>query len=209
MKNYNLPEICVYLGKNDPTLALILDANLECPVLLPPAPRIEDKMERLMKIIVGQQLSTVAATSIWEKFRSNEESFNSFLRLISSIDVAEKNPYGISRQKLKTLQELIKQVNEGIIDFEQLKYMNDSEIYTRLTRIRGIGVWTVDMFLMSCLKRLDVFSEHDAGLVRAISKLYKLPTVCKDDIKSIASKWSPYRSVACWFLWRALDEKRI
>ena len=138
---------------------------------------------------------------------------NEQITSLSNIVTVEK-PYAIYAPNAFSpdgdgLNDVFNVSGQGIIDFQKLEYMNDPEIYAQFTKIRGIGVWTVDMFLMSCLKKLDVFSENDAGLVRAISKLYKLPTVCKDDIKFIASKWSPYRSVACWFLWRALDEKRI
>ena len=108
------------------------------------------------------------------------------------------------------LKDLAAKTNEGLLDFSKLPALSDEEVIEHLTQVKGIGVWTAQMFLMFTLKRENVLPTGDYGVQAAIKKHYRKRKLPKPHVmEKIAKCWEPYRSVACWYLWRSLDIKTV
>jgi DNA-3-methyladenine glycosylase II len=113
---------------------------------------------------------------------------------------------GLSTQKTAYIRDLARHVRDGDIVFEDLAEMSDDAIIERLTQVKGIGVWTVHMFLMFALRRPNVLPTGDLGIRNAIRKAYGMEEIPKPaDIEALAASWHPYCSVASWYLWRSLE----
>ena len=163
--------------------------------------------ESLARSIVFQQLSGKAAGTI-------------FNRLVAALDpvhgccpdeILRQTPeqlraLGLSGQKAAYLRDLAEHTVNGVIQFDGLDDLPDEEIIARLTKVKGVGVWTVQMFLMFALRRPDVWATNDLGIRAGLKKLYDLPELPKPrEMEEMAAPWRPYRSVASWYLWRSLD----
>ena len=164
--------------------------------------------ERLGRSIIGQQLSVKAAATIYrrlvELFPSGELDPAGLLALPDET----MRGCGISGSKTKSLKDLATKVLDGTVDLNALHSLPEEEVIERLTKVRGIGRWTAEMFLMFSLGREDIFSHGDLGLKNAIQKMYgfkKPPT--QKQIERIVKKWSPYKSHASRVLWRSLDNE--
>ena len=113
---------------------------------------------------------------------------------------------GLSGQKTEYIRDLARHTRDGRVIFEELAALSDDEVIERLTRVKGIGVWTVHMFLIFALRRHDVMPTGDLGIRNAIRKAYGLPETPKPaDIEAMAERWRPWRTVASWYLWRSLE----
>ena len=155
--------------------------------------------------ITGQQLSTKAADSIWERLRvacKGEVTPEAIKRL----RLPTLRKAGLSAAKAKTLKELSQVVLSGSLDFTSLRDMPEDEAIAKLSSIWGIGRWTAEMFLMFALEREDVFSPGDLGLRRSMEALYNLPKdVHIRELEAIAVRWAPHRTFASRVLWRVRD----
>jgi DNA-3-methyladenine glycosylase II len=117
---------------------------------------------------------------------------------------------GLSKQKSAYLKDLSAKTAAGLLDFARLPELSDEEVIQHLTQVKGVGVWTAQMFLMFSLRRPNVLPTGDYGVQMAIKKHYKKRKLPKPDImEKIAKPWVPYRSIACWYLWRSLDIKTL
>lgn len=185
-----------HLRQADPVLAAIIEKVGPCRI----APR-EPTFETLARSITFQQLSGKAAGTIFERLRQAvgpRFTANAFLRLSPE----ELRACGLSRQKIASITDLA----ERRINFKKLQTLPDEEIIALLSQVRGVGVWTVQMFLMFALERPNVLLVGDLGIRNAIHKAYGLAAPPKPaDIARHAEKWHPYCTVACWYLWRSLD----
>lgn len=112
---------------------------------------------------------------------------------------------GISFQKISYIKSVADAFVSDLIDTEKIKTMTDEEVIAALTQIRGVGKWTAEMILIFTLKRPDIFSIGDLGIRNAITKLYGITD--QKEMLSLSEKWKPYRSNACWYLWRSLENK--
>ena len=155
--------------------------------------------------IVGQQLSTKAADTIWGRLKAACGG-RVTPEAISRLRIPTLRKAGLSAAKVKSLKELSKAVIKGELKLEKLKKIPEDEAIAQLVAIWGIGRWTAEMFLMFALEREDVFSPGDLGLRRSMELLYSLP---KDapikELEAIALKWSPHRTFASRVLWRVRD----
>ena len=123
---------------------------------------------------------------------------------------AQLRSVGLSKQKSAYLKDLSEKTAAGSLDFGRLPDLSDDEVIKHLTRVKGIGVWTAHMFLIFSLKRRDVLPTGDYGVQAAIKKHYRKRKLPKPHVmEKIARPWVPYRSVACWYLWRSLDIKTL
>ena len=158
----------------------------------------------LVKLIISQQLSSKAADTISNRLESivGMPFFPSTIYQTS--DKILKSA-GISDRKTFCIKEISKLIMEKDFSFDDLDLKSNEEIILSLTKLSGIGRWTAEMFLIFGFKRLDVFSQADAGLRRAIKFLYSNSSGKELDLLSLSEKWRPYRSVASWYLWRSLD----
>jgi DNA-3-methyladenine glycosylase II len=193
-----------HLKKADPILAGIIEKVGGCKMNYD-----EPAFASLAEAIVYQQLHGKAAATIFKRLTDlagDPLTPEGVLRLSE----AEMRGVGLSKQKLSYLRDLAAKAQSGELDFSGLSELSDEEVIKRLTQVKGIGVWTAHMFLMFSLRRPDVLPVGDLGVQMAIRKHYrkrKLPKPAQ--MEKIAKCWSPYRSVACWYLWRSLDIKTL
>jgi len=117
---------------------------------------------------------------------------------------------GLSKQKSGYLKDMATKTRDGLLDFTKLMEMPDEEVIKHLTQVKGVGVWTAQMFLIFTLKRPDVLPTGDYGIQAAMKKHYRKRKMPKPkEMEKIARPWSPYRSIACWYLWKSLDVKTV
>ena len=165
----------------------------------------EPTFETLVRSIVFQQLSGKAASTIYGRLAAaagDPVSPDAILRLTAE----EMRTLGLSRQKTAYVRDLAERTSRGEIDFAVLNAMTDEEVIETLTAVKGVGVWTVHMFLMFALKRPNVLPTGDLGVRSAIKRLYKMRKMPKAaDVEKRAKRWHPYCSVATWYLWRSLE----
>jgi 3-methyladenine DNA glycosylase/8-oxoguanine DNA glycosylase len=189
-----------HLKESDPVLAAIIER------VGPLKPAFRDPtFESLARAIVYQQLNGKAAKTIYERFElAAGGTINPQTVLKLSTD--EMRNSGLSRQKLSYIRDLAEKTLQGEIVFEKLPYLSDEEVIEHLTRVKGIGTWSAQMFLMFALRRPNVMPTGDYGIRAAIRKAYrkrKLPTA--EQMLKLARKWDPHCTLACYYLWRSLD----
>jgi len=159
----------------------------------------------LCRTIVGQQISTKAADSIWHNFEKKCKKRvipNTVLKLSSRT----LKSAGLSRQKVSYLKNIAKSFRNKSFNVRELKKMNDEEAINYITKLKGLGVWSAEMFLMFNLNRPDIFPTKDIGLIRAISKNYKTSYPPSDRfLNKISKMHKGYRSVFTWYMWRSID----
>ena len=192
-----------HLRKNDPVMREIV--KQVGPFT---AKTSRDRFASLASAIVAQQISGKAARSIWMKLESLLEPEIIGPESIQGKSLAQLRSAGISKQKGGYLKDLSVKVLDSDLKLNQLGRKSDEDVISELTQVKGIGRWTAQMFLMFTLARLDVLPVDDLGVKTAIAKAYglrKLPDAKR--IELIARPWRPYASVACWYLWRTLDQK--
>jgi DNA-3-methyladenine glycosylase II len=193
-----------HLKKCDPVLCAIIERVGTCRMEFSPA-----EFSSLAEAIVYQQLNGKAAVTIFRRFAAlaGEPLTPSGILKLSD---AQLRSVGLSKQKSAYLKDLSAKTASGALDFSRLHELPDDEVIKHLTQVKGIGVWTAHMFLMFSLQRPDVLPTGDYGVQMAIRKHYKKRKLPKpQDMEKIAKAWAPYRSVACWYLWRSLDIKTV
>ncbi len=199
--NYRMDEAIKHLKKSDPILAAIIEK-------VPPFEKHKagNYFEALLESIVSQQLSVKAADTIWGRFIALLPEKKVLPEEVLRLEDQKIRDAGISWQKISYIKDLAKKTVESGILFEQFEIMTDEEIITELVKVKGIGRWTAEMFLMFAMDRPDIFSYGDLGLRRAIEKAYQLghePT--QVEAVKITEKWKPYRTIACRYLWKSLE----
>lgn len=185
-------KACDYLSERDPVLDRII-TEYEGEGLR----RRSSAFIALARAIVGQQISVKAADSVWSRFEAALSSLSP--EAVLEHDIESLRACGLSQRKAEYMRDLAAHFADDRLSEETLEAMDDAEVVKALTAIRGIGRWTAEMFLMFYLLRPDVFPVDDLGLLKAIDLHYSLP------LEVLSDKWSPYRTVATWYLWRSLD----
>lgn len=169
----------------------------------------EDYFVSLASAIVGQQLSNRVAEVLWERLLTLTAGHVNPEGIMNLQDEALRE-IGISYAKIKYLKALAAAVLDGSLALDRIHTLADEEILHQLTRVKGIGPWTAEMFLIFSMGRPDVFSVGDGGLQRAVKWLYQLDEVPgKDELLRISQRWKPYRTTAALYLWRAIDGKLL
>ena len=159
----------------------------------------------ICRTIVGQQISTKAADSIWRKFEIKCRKKIS-PEVILKLSARSLKSAGLSRQKITYLKNIANSFKNKSFNIRDLKKMDDDLAINYITQLKGLGVWSAQMFLMFNLNRSDVFPTKDIGLLRAISKNYKVSyPPSKIFLNKISKKHSGYRSVFTWYMWRSID----
>jgi DNA-3-methyladenine glycosylase II len=190
-----------HIRKNDPILGKILrehgllDFKAE-----------GDLFEALVESILSQQLAGPAAEAIIRKVRAIYPGGRLLPESVCRTPTRKLRSAGVSPQKLTYLKDLSKRVSRGSIDLESLRAMEDEEVIRVLDEVRGIGPWTVQMFLIFTLGRPNVFPLDDLGVKKGIQQVYSLRDLPKKaEMESLAETWRPYRTVASLYLWRHKD----
>jgi DNA-3-methyladenine glycosylase II len=193
-----------HLKKSDPVLRAIIQRVGPC--------RMEygsPEFCSLAEAIVYQQLNGKAAATIFKRFAALAGEPLTPEGILKLND-AQLRSVGLSKQKSAYLKDLAAKTASGQLDFSKLAELPDEEVIAHLTQVKGIGVWTAHMFLMFSLRRPNVLPTGDYGVQVAVKKYYKKRKLPKPkDMEKIARAWEPYRSVACWYMWRSLDIKTV
>lgn len=194
-----------YLQDADPILGAVI-AQAPLPAIHPHT----NYYQELVESIISQQLSVKAAATILKRFKELfSETFPTPEEILEK-DIETYRSVGLSRQKAAYIRDLAEKVITGAVSFETLDALSNEEIINELTKIKGVGVWTVHMFLMFCMGRLDVLPVGDLGIRNGIQKLYRLSERPGDaEIIDIAllNNWHPYETLASWYIWHSLDNK--
>jgi len=195
-----MKDAILHLKRRDPVLAGIIDRVGDYRI------QFRDPVfETLVRSIVYQQLSGRVASVIYGRLSAavaGKITPGSILKLRP----ARMRKLGLSTQKTAYIRDLARHTRDGAVVFEELPALSDSDVIERLTRVKGIGVWTAHMFLIFALQRTDILPVGDLGIRSAMRQAYGLPEMPRpDQMEEIASRWRPYCSVASWYLWRSLD----
>lgn len=193
-----------HLKKCDPVLRAIIERVGPFRMEYGPA-----EFHSLAEAILYQQLNGRAAETIHKRFvalAGEPPTPEGILKLTDE----QLRSVGLSKQKSAYLKDLAAKTAAGLLDFARLPEMSDEAVIQHLTQVKGIGVWTAHMFLMFSLRRPNVLPTGDYGVQMAVKKHYKKRKLPKPkDMEKIARAWEPYRSVACWYMWRSLDIKTV
>ncbi len=164
-----------------------------------------DAYEALARAIVGQQLSTKAAASIWEKLHGVFGGRTPTPAEVFAAGEDDLRGAGLSKAKVGFLRDLATHVTDGELDLERLPGLADEDVVAALIEVHGIGSWTAEMFLIFHLDRPDVLSAGDLGIRRAVEHAYGLDELpAPAELERIAEPWRPHRTLACLYLWRSL-----
>jgi DNA-3-methyladenine glycosylase II len=200
------PKALAVLREGDPVMARLLDEHGAVVRRDLRRERPGDAYGTLVRAIVGQQLSTKAAATIYGRVLELFEGHTPAPKQLLKVDPDRLRAAGLSRAKVVYLQDLAQHVEDGALELELLPDLPDEEVAEQLTAIKGLGRWTADMFLMFHLGRPDILPVGDQGIRRAIQVEYglrKLPDAKR--MQKIARPWQPYRTLACLYLWSSLD----
>jgi DNA-3-methyladenine glycosylase II len=163
-----------------------------------------DAFHTLARSIVGQQISVKAAESVWQKVVAALPEFQP--RTVHALEAEALRACGLSRTKVVYLQDLARHFMDHSVEVASWDELDDEHLIEQLTRVRGIGRWTAEMFLIFYLARPNVFPVDDLGLQRALRIHYNRgKPLSARKTKTIAQRWLPWRSVATWYMWRSLD----
>ncbi len=191
------------LVRRDPVLATLIRRHGPCGI--GDAVRV-GHFAALVRSIVFQQLSTKAASTIHGRLTSLMAPDEVTPHTLAALTDEQIRGAGISRQKGLYLRDLCARVTSGEVALDGIDSLDDEAVISALTTVKGVGRWTAEMFLMFRLQRPDVLPVGDFGIVSAVQKAYglrKRPT--PERLRAIGEAWKPYRSIACWYLWRSLD----
>ena len=204
MQNNEIAKALQHLSAKDKTLSRIIKKTPKCNL------QVHRKYYlSLLKAIVGQQLSVASARAINTRFLNFYGGNPKPEKIIKTKD-EKLRELGLSFAKIKYVKDLSKKIISKEVSFRNISKKSDNQIIEELTKVKGVGIWTVHMFLMFTLGRINVLPSGDLGIKKAIMLNYglkKLPN--EEKVKQVAEKnnWSPYNSVAAWYLWRSLEMK--
>jgi DNA-3-methyladenine glycosylase II len=192
-------EACAHLAKKDRVMKKLIpqfgDAILETR---------GDAFVTLARSIVGQQISVKAAQTVWDRFSLLTKRLTPAAVLKLKVD--DMRAAGLSVRKVEYLVDLAVHFSSGSVHVKTWQEMDDEAIIDELVAIRGIGRWTAEMFLIFHLLRPNVLPLDDVGLINGISRNYfSGEPVSRSDAREVANAWSPYATVATWYIWRSLD----
>jgi DNA-3-methyladenine glycosylase II len=192
------------LMRRDPRLGAVIKRVGRCQLQ---DARTRDPFVSLVRAIMSQQLSGKAANTIYGRvvaLAGGPEAVTPS-RLLA-LDPLALRGAGVSRPKISYLRDLAERVGDGRLDLPALEDQPDEEVVVAITSVKGLGVWSAEMFLMFRLNRPDVFPVGDLGIVKGVQKLFGMKKrPAPRTMQRLAEPWRPYRSVAAWYLWRLLE----
>ena len=196
-----------YLSKKDKIMSRLIK-NYQSPNETILTSR-KDIFFSLCKSIIGQQISVAAANSVFLKFKKKcKNKINP--KTVSKLTLTQLRNCGLSRQKVLGIKSLAKQIINKSFNPKLIKNMSDEEAIVYLSNLRQIGRWSAEMILLFTYNRSDIWPIQDIGLLRAISKNYNKKYFPPEKFVSLLQKrFSPYCSVATWYLWRSIDPEPI
>ena len=195
-----MEEAILHLKRSDPVLSEIIERVGGYGIQFR-----DPDFETLVKSIVYQQLSGRVASVIFARLQTAVRGVLT-PQAILKLRPSRMRALGLSGQKTAYIRDLARHARDRTLVFEELGALSDTEVIERLTQVKGIGVWTVHMFLIFALRRTDILPTGDLGIRNAIRKAYgmeELPSPA--EMERIAERWRPYCTVASWYLWRSLE----
>jgi DNA-3-methyladenine glycosylase II len=198
-----------HLRAGDPVLASVIDRVGKLPTARQGRPELDDHYGALVRTIVGQQLSVLAARAIYGRLTERFGGRPPTPQEILADEPEElRAAAGLSRAKVGFLRSLAEHALSGELELERLNELDDEAVIAELVAVKGIGEWSAHMFLMFHLDRPDVLAVGDLGIRRAIEIAYGLGELPKpQQMEQIAEPWRPFRTLACRYLWRSLDNE--
>ena len=194
----NSKEVLFLIDK-DPNLKSLFENKSEIKVKVS-----KNYYQALVQTIIAQQLSTRVADIIFTRLVELLNNQIDPLNILNTPD-EQLRDIGLSRPKIKYLKSLAKHIDDKKILFEKFDLMSDQEIIDLLIEVKGIGIWTAQMFLMFSMGRKDIFSTLDLGLRNALKQLLNRPEMTHEEIETYSQKWIPYRSFVSHYLWHSWD----
>jgi DNA-3-methyladenine glycosylase II len=195
------------LMRRDPVLAVTIRRIGACGMA---SRLLTDHLTTLVRAIVGQQLSSKAAATIFGRLRALFPDGQITVDGLQVLDDVALRGVGLSSQKLAYLRDLSARVVDGRLRLDELDELPDEQVIERLTAVKGFGRWTAEMFLMFRLQRPDVLPVGDLGICTAVQRIYQLRQRPKPKrLIKIGEAWRPYRSIACWYLWESLKKSEV
>lgn len=198
-----LKQAAEHLAKNDPKLAAVIEISGPCRI----QPHT-DQYGELVGSIVGQQLSSIAAGTIWRRVLDLFEGKMPTPEQLIKIDDQKLRDVGLSWAKVRYVKDLAQHILDGRLDLDHISTMPNEQIIEQLTAVKGLGEWSAHMFMIFGLGRLDILPTGDLGVRKAVMNLYGLSEMPDPALMvTIANKhnWHPYESVAAWYCWQSLD----
>jgi DNA-3-methyladenine glycosylase II len=189
-----------HLRKSDPVLRAIIERVGPYRIAYG-----EPTFHSLAEAILYQQLNGKAAVTIFNRFTAAAGNPLTPAGILKLTD-AQMRAVGLSKQKTSYLRDLASKTQAGMLSFEKLVHEPDEAVIKHLTQVKGVGLWTAQMFLMFTLRRPNVLPTGDYGVQAAIKKHYRKRKLPKPEVmQKIARPWEPYRSIACWYLWKSME----
>jgi len=192
-----------HLRRSDPVMRDLIDAVGPQTLKLRP-----QRFQMLVRSILAQQISTLAARSIRRRFDRLVTPGAPTAAKVAKLSIEEMQSAGLSQQKAKYLHDLSAKVLDGTVKLRTIHRRSDDEVIAELSQVKGIGVWTAQMFLMFCLGRPDVFPHGDLGIRNALRNLYALDELPDQTTsEELCAVWRPHATLASLYLWRSHDLK--
>ena len=183
----------------DKKLKKIISSVGECNIRT-----ISNPFEALVEAIITQQISDSAGKSISLKFKNLFGKKYPTPSDVVKLSIDQIKSVGLSRMKAEYIFDISQMIVNKKLDFKIFKKMSNEDVISELTKIRGIGRWTAEMYLIFALGRMDIFPLGDLGLINGIKKLYELENPSTDEILEITNSWIPYRTIGTWYIWRGV-----
>jgi DNA-3-methyladenine glycosylase II len=202
MNSKEIENGIMHIYKNDSSLARVIELSLSCNL----SPKRKHYLT-FLRSIINQQLSTKAAAAIYRRFLNYYKNKPLPEKIIATPD-SDLRETGLSNAKVRYVKDFSEKIITGEVHFRGLSKMADEKIIEEFTKVKGIGEWTVQMFLIFNLCRLNVLPVKDQGIKRGVMKTYNLKKMPDEKkILSISKKnnWAPYNSIASWYLWNSLE----
>lgn len=194
-----------HLAKHDK----VLDSLIDTLEVKPPAAHT-NYYEELVSSIISQQLSVKAAETIQNRFKALfDDRFPSPEQILET-DIETLRGVGLSRPKAGYMKDLAQKIIDDEVNFDGIDQLTNDEIVAELTAVKGIGVWTAQMFLMFCMERQDILPTGDLGIRTGIKQLYgfdHLPDAAEINQLAQQNHWHPFESIVSWYIWQSLGNK--
>lgn len=204
-KPLDIADAIRHLRRRDATLRVVIDAVGPFTLKLE-----RDRFRMLVRSIIAQQISGSAARSIRARLDALLAPQRVTPESLAALSLPRLRSAGLSPQKASYLHDLSAKVASREVRLHRVAKMSDDEVIAELVQVKGIGVWTAQMFLMFSLGRLDVFPHDDLGIRSALKKLYGLSELPdRKTSHAIATPWRPYATIASWYCWRSHDVEKL
>lgn len=160
-----------------------------------------DLFSSVIHHIIGQQISTKAQATVWQRMQDGLGAVNA--DTILSVDTAELQAFGMTFRKAEYIQDFAYKVKNRSFDLDLIEKMTDAEAIAALSSLKGIGVWTAEMILLFCMRRSDIFSFHDLAIIRGLRMVHRHKKIDRELFEKYRRRYSPFGSVASLYLWEA------